>query len=95
MGAAAKKNKKPVARRAKPGGVQVKTTKDYSDLVWFESQRQGLSARDIADKATKMKCPVGAQTVANHMAGNVTSPTLRTFVAILTALGFDVRVKAS
>ena len=92
--AVAKKKKSVVASRSRVGGVKITTTKDYSDLVWFEAQRQGLTARDISDKAEKLKCPVGSQTVANHMVGNISNPTLRTFVAILRALGFQVRVKA-
>lgn len=87
--------KKSRGSKVNPKGVHVTSARDYSDLVWFECQRQKLGARDVADKAAKLGVPVGAQTVANHMAGNVTSPQLRTVVAVLKALGFEVRVSSS
>lgn len=79
---------KPRRRTVNSKGLVIKSVQDYIDLVWMAGSH-GVSAGALSDRAG-----VCYGTAAKHLAGDITTPHLRTAVAILHALGYHVTVRS-
>jgi len=76
-------------RRSVPStGLVLKSVQDYIYLVQMASAN-GMTAAQLCDKAG-----VCYGTAAKHLAGDITTPHLRTTIAILKTIGYTVRAQS-
>jgi len=83
------KLRKPKRRVVASQGLIIRSVQDYIDLVWMAGSN-GTTAIELSARAG-----ICYGTAAKHLAGDITTPHMRTAVSILQALGYKIKVGSS